>query len=277
MPASDTRVTAPIVKPSIPGFVVIRPAPGPVDRLKRLCVHLAQQLADREWLGTRQSRGVVICGFPRSGSTLLQLMLETAYPGSLHFGRERAGLLVAQTTWPGRYSLLITKRPNDLFFVDDIRRAYATRARKPCFIITTRDPRAILTSTHKGRPGYYVTVERWRAMFAHLRYVRQADDVVVSEYRALVERPSGVQRRLVEAIGEEPATSFDRFDQAVPESFNTLALNGVRPLDTSALDKWREPRHADRIRQLLAEMPELPAVLVEEGYERDDAWVREYR
>lgn len=234
-------------------------------------------MAGREWLGTRQSRGVVICGFPRSGSTLLQLMLETAYPGSQHFGRERAGLFIAQNTWPGRFSLVISKRPNDVFFIDEIRTAYRSRARKPCFIVTTRDPRAILTSMHSGREGYYVTIERWRAIAAHIRYLRDFPDVVVSEYRTLVERPGDVQQTLVAAIGEPPAGAFNDFDKVVPENFSTLALNGVRPLDTSALLKWRRPEHRERIQNLLVSMPELPSVLIEERYETDDLWVRDYR
>jgi hypothetical protein len=245
--------------------------------LRRQGVELAQRIAQIGLLGIRQSRGVIICGLPRSGSTLLQLMLENAYPSSRHFGREQSGLRVARQEWPGRYGLIISKRPNDVLRIDDIRAAYRKRARKPCFIVTTRDPRAVLTSKHSGRDGYYVTVDRWRMLFEHIKYVRQFPDVIPVEFRDLVERPAWVQQILVDAIGEAPASSFDSFHHTVPAGFDTRALNGVRPLDASALDKWRRPEHRARIQSILATMPELNDVLIAEGYERDDSWADEYR
>jgi hypothetical protein len=253
------------------------PEPRVVDRLRETCVALAHQAADRRWLGISPARGVVICGFPRSGTTLLQLMLETAYPNSRHFGHERSGLLTARRAWPGRHSLIITKRPNDVFWVDEIRDAHRARAMRPCFIVTTRDPRAVLTSKHVSSPDYYVSVERWRAIFEHIQYVRHAPDVVVVEYGEMVRRPQEIEQRLVRAIGEDPASSFETFADAVPTGFRTRALNGVRPLDAASLDKWRQPEHRDRIRELLRTMPELPSVLVDEGYEPNDAWTADYR
>jgi hypothetical protein len=204
-------------------------------------------------------------------------MLEIAYPGSRHYGRERSGLFVVRHEWPGRHSLIISKRPDDVLRIDTIRAAYQRRARKPCFIVTTRDPRAILTSKHSAREGYYVSVGRWRTLYERVKYVRQSPDVALVEYRDLVERPATVQHKLVAAIGEEPAASFDAFDGAVPAGFDTRALNGLRPLDASALHKWRHPEHHERIRFLLAMMPELPDVLVAEGYELDDSWTHQYR
>jgi hypothetical protein len=234
-------------------------------------------LADREASGLRPARAVVICGFPRSGSTLLQLMLETSYPDSRHFGRERSALDVAHAI-PGRYSLIISKRPNDVFWLDEIRDAYSRRARQPCFILTTRDPRAIMTSKHAGRAdGYYVDVARWRSMFEHIRYARRASDVTVVDYAELVQSPAAVLQRLAAAIGEEPARPLDPSSAAVPEGFSTTALNGVRPIDTESLRKWRSAEHVDRIRQILAEVPEFPQLLIEEGYEPDTAWADAYR
>ena len=69
---------------------------------------------------------------------------------------------------------------------------------------------------------------------------------------------------------------FDQFHAAVPEHFDTRALNGVRPLDKSSLTKWRTPKHRDRLHQLLSEIPELPDRLIEMGYEADTDWTREY-
>jgi hypothetical protein len=219
---------------------------------------------------------LVMCGFPRSGTTLLQLMLETAYPDACRFGRERSALFLARHIWPGSYPLMISKRPNDIFWVDEIRRGYEHRATRARFVVSTRDPRAVLTSFHSGRPGYYVTVERWRAVFAHVQYVRRFPDVIVVEYRDLVERPLDVQCAVSSVIGRAPAAPFDSFHASVPPEFDTRPLNGVRPLDEHSVDKWRHPRHKERIRELLTTMPELPDRLMELGYEQDALWTRDY-
>jgi hypothetical protein len=79
------------------------------------------------------------------------------------------------------------------------------------------------------------------------------------------------------AIGEEPLAPFEAVGQTVPSDFETVALNGVRPVDTASLNKWRDPQHEERIRTLLTEIPELPSVLVDEGYEPDTRWVERYR
>jgi len=266
-----------IVKPPVPEDIRRPRTPGFPDRIRQRCVRLAHALADRGLYGTSVTKSVIICGFPRSGTTLLHLMLQTGYPTSRRFPRERPGLVLAKHEWPARHSLLISKRPNDVFWIDEIRDAYRARATRPRFIVTTRDPRAILTSKHKGRSGYYVSVDRWRGTFSHIRYAREASDVTVLDYGELVRDPKDVEQRLVEAVGEPPTAPLDSFSTAVPEGFNTAALNGVRPIDTASLDKWREPQHAERIRQILVEAPELMSVLVEEGYEPDGRWADGYR
>ena len=76
------------VKPPVPEDVRRPQGPGPADVIRRRLVAWAHQAADGGMPGLRSSRAVVICGFPRSGSTLLQLMLEAAYPHAKQFGRE---------------------------------------------------------------------------------------------------------------------------------------------------------------------------------------------
>jgi hypothetical protein len=245
-------------------------------RLKRA----ALKFVDAGWLGfVPLEAHLVICGFPRSGTTLLQLMVETAYPSARTFGVERSGLGAANNDFPGNARMIISKRPDDIFWIDEIRDSYAWRGTKTRirFIVSVRDPRAILTSVHgMNRDIYWVSVERWRAIYDHFRYARAFDDVSIVEYRDLVLEPQKVQAQLGRMIGIEAERGFAEFHEAVPGDFNTLALNGVRPLDPATLDKWRSPKHRTRIQQLLKEMPELPDRLIEMGYETDASWTREY-
>ena len=264
--------------PPKPAFVPVKTTrTSLMAPLRALAKRQVLAAIDRGWFGTTPLRThVVMCGFPRSGTTLLQLMVETAYPGARTFHRERAALAAVQNTWPGRHALLITKRPDDVYWLDEIRERYRDRRPKPRFVISVRDPRGVLTSKHAKKPGYCVPAAKWRATYEHIQYNLQFDDVITVEYRDLIERPLVVQEQLASFFGCQPEARFDEYLAATPADFDTTALNGVRPLDASRLDQWRAPKHRPRIQQLLRELPELPDRLIEMGYERDTAWTREY-
>jgi hypothetical protein len=276
--AHDAAIPRRLARPPKPPFVPLRmPERRWFAPLRALAKRQLLGVIDRGWFGATPLRThVVMCGFPRSGTTLLQLMMETAYPNARTFHRERAALAAVQNTWPGRHELMITKRPDDLFWLDEVRERYRDRRPRPLFIISVRDPRAVLTSVHAKKSGYCVPPEKWRAAYEHIQYNLQFDDVITVEYREVIEQPQQVQERLSSFIGSSPKASFDEYLSSVPSDFDTTALNGVRPLDASGLDRWRAPKHADRIRQLLRELPELPDRLIEMGYEADTAWTRHY-
>ena len=272
-------MTTVLTAPPKPSFLKTRhDPPRLLTPLRRRLRRLYIEAADRGWLGLVPLKThVVICGFPRSGTTLLQLMVETATPNAKVFGKERSGLTVARYTWPGRHPVLISKKPDDIFKVAEIREHYRTLRTNVKFIVSMRDPRAVLTSIFVSKPGYCVPAVKWRAVYEHIQYARQFADVTVVEYRDLVERPEHVASQLAQFTGCELQDGFTKFHSAVPENFDTRALNGVRPLDSSSLDKWRDPKHRARIQALLRELPELPQRLIEMGYETDTGWTREYR
>lgn len=267
-----------IERPPKPGDLKYRePTPGRLDPLRRTLKHAIGYASDRRWFRlTPFETHVVICGFPRSGSTLLLLMAETAYPGAKTYREEKTGIKAAREFWAGRAPLMITKRPNDVFFVDEIREFYRGRRARARFVLCARDPRAVLTSFHNAKDGYYVSPERWKAMYEHFEYVRRAPDVLTVEFNDLVREPARVQASLGAFIGWDAAVPFEQFHASVPAGFDTLALNGVRPLDPAAIDKWRAPRHRERIRAMLDALPELPRILVDEGYEPDTSWIEGY-
>lgn len=96
---------------------------------------------------------VVICGFPRSGSTLLHLMIRNSVRDVLTFSRERCALGNVQYELRNRH-FMVTKRPDDLFRIQDIRNFYAHRHQASArFVVMLRDPRDVLVSKHARRPG----------------------------------------------------------------------------------------------------------------------------
>ena len=236
-------------------------------------------LVDRGWFGcTPLERHVVICGFPRSGSTLLALMIRCCVAHACTYDREVPALRAARTA-KRNHRFMVTKRPKDIFDVDAIRAYYRNKRAKPLFILTVRDPRSVLTSRHVNKNGYYVDISRWRSIWEQIRAIDPAsDDVLVVRYEALVRRCSEVQAVVAHFAGWTCTHDFERFWSLVPSGFEAVALNGVRSLDESAIDKWREPRHVERIRSLLqSDFPDLCDHVVALGYEPDGSWAERYR
>jgi hypothetical protein len=242
---------------------------------------LVLRAVDQGWFGLHPLQThVSMCGFQRSGSTLLQLMVETCVSDVRTFGKEYWAPAAAQFALRN-HSYMLTKTPWDIFFVEDVRSFYATRPARVRFVVTVRDPRAVLTSSIHDAPvnhsdGYFVVPERWVAYYEHVRYAQQFDDVMTVEYQDIVCQPALVQKRLEEFIGWHVHLPFERFHDAVPPAFERTNLNGLRPLDPTRVEGWRQEKHRERIRRILREIPQLPDCLIETGYETDTNWVRDY-
>lgn len=220
---------------------------------------------------------VVICGFPRSGTTLLQLIVESCVENVHIFGKECRALSAAHCVRTDQ-PFLMSKLPTDVFRVDEIREYYARRDSQVRFVLSLRDPRDVLTSWHARRPEreYYLEIDRWLPLYEHFCYASQFPDTMVVRYEDVVAVPQEVEKQLREFIGWKWKRPIESFHEAVPEKFETVPLNGLRPMDNTRSGRWKDPKHRDRIRQILREIPELPQHLIELGYETDTSWVDEY-
>ena len=203
-------------------------------------------------------------------------MVESCVAGIKTFGRERRALEFAKY---GRrtHACVMTKRPKDIFLIQELRDFYASHSAEVQFIVMHRDPRAVLTSVHFSRPSeYFVTTHQWQHIHRHWKWAANADDVLSIRYEDVVCGPDFVESQFTKLTGCQISRPFRDFHQNVPAGFDGRALNGLRELDESNVLRWREACHRERIRSLLQELPELPDVLIEMGYETDDSWTREY-
>ena len=269
-------------RPPRPNFIEDPPIPRKrfLSPVRRRIKQLMFTTIDKGWFGLQPLRShIVICGFPR------RIDVAAVAGGDMRVRRPdlcyQASALGATRYALRNHPFMITKDPNDVFFLDEIRAFYATHQADVRFILTVRDPRAVLTSVHgisTDQPAdYYIPTARWPAYYAHVRYAQQFDGVLTLEYRNLICHPAEVQRRLTEFIGWHVHMPFDQFHTAASPDFRDFgALNGLRPLDPTRLDSWRQEKHRDRIRQILQEIPEMPEYLIEMGYESDSRWVRDY-
>ena len=271
------------------------PAPSPPGRpaLRRLATatatsareaarRTARAAVDGGVPGLRPLRKhVVVCGFPRSGSTLFQLMVDLCVADVRTFPEEVDGLWAARAALRN-HPFMLTKKPGDAEEVEALRAFYRDRRADVHFVLTLRDPRAVLTSTHDAYPasrGYYVSPERWRRTYEAVQELRSDVDVTLLRYERLVCAPEEVQAELTRTLGWTVRHPFSDFyaeagrRRLERDSMTEGALGGLRPLDPSRLERWRQPEHRDRLREVLGALPELPGALTELGYEQDDAWL----
>ncbi|HEX4125440.1 MAG TPA: sulfotransferase [Tepidisphaeraceae bacterium] len=221
---------------------------------------------------------VLICGFPRSGTTMLQMMIENGLPQARRFGVETGGWRAATYTLRN-HPIVISKVPHDVFRLEPLRKFYAGRKAALRIILMVRDPRDVLTSTRKegGPLGYVVGAERWRRYYNAFCATRESADVIVVRYEDLVQDVPGQQHRIELFTGENMAVPFDQFHTVERPDFDLKTLNGLRPVETSLLRRWAAEAHRPRIEQMLRELPELPRALVDLGYEKDEGWTEAYR
>lgn len=213
-------------------------------------------------------RRVHIVGCERSGTTLLLEMMTAAFRFDARCEREQSLFEPP----PDRVGTFLSKKPLDILRLEAVFR------QDPGLIVlcTDRDPRSVITSRHAGRPdGYLSTFSTWLSCAAAASRLEGHERFLRIRYERLVQEPARVQAEIAERfpflveIG-----SFARFHEtATPTETGKKALGGVRPVDPSRLAGWRDD--LPRVKAELLAHPDLPAVLIREGYEQEDAWVHE--
>jgi hypothetical protein len=235
-----------------------------------------------------RKKQVVICGFSRSGSTLLYNMFRYAAPDVLAPERESSAMaLLAEDA-----AAVLTKRPLDVFRIAELRRVNAER-KDLRLVITVRDPRSLVSSIHERAPM------QWFQGFDHsflvapdglsfcnpgvLSMHRASSDAcrsglptIVCRYEELVADPKRVQTRLAEFTGFDMRHEFAEFHSSpIPEQLQPQ-LNGVRSIDQNRLFPWAaDTAVAERVVRQFRLSPQLFDVMEAWGYERNRNWFDE--
>ncbi|MCP3915442.1 MAG: sulfotransferase domain-containing protein [bacterium] len=264
--------------------------------LKR-AVHRARRHVDSA-LGRPRKTQIVICGFPRSGTSLLYNMLAATLPSFAHDDFEHSCLGYVR-----EWRDTLSKRPLDVFKIEDLVRRNRL-GKRLVVIVTIRDPRDVLTSRHPRVPDDYFI--GWSACYrvdgpqgpelAHPgigAIAKQIEalgntpgiDLLRVRYEDLVADPGQVQARLERDAGLRFVGSFADFHRADRLAYRydgeRAALEPAlvredKPVDRSRAGKWRAPEHAPRIRDEFTRHPELFSLLARYGYEQDEGWYAPY-
>jgi hypothetical protein len=212
------------------------------------------------------TRRVHIVGCRRSGTTLMMELLWYAYRFS---GRHQHEISVFEPI-PDGQTLYLSKKPPDTTHIERI-----FLADERLFLVAMmRDPRAVITSRHPSRPDvYFADYHRWLEYVHALSTFRDHPRFLLVRYEDLVANPQHEQARISAKFKFlEPLRAFEEFPDGaeVPEPARQ-SLGGARAFDVSRTDGWRE--HLPRIKGQLLDHPDLPDMLIETGYETNDAWI----
>lgn len=171
---------------------------------------------------------------------------------------------------PDGHTLYLTKKPPDTLHIHRVFEADENLH----VIAMLRDPRSVITSTHKLKPGVYFSgYKRWREYIEAIEPLREHPRFMLIRYEDLVTEPDEVQAQINARFPFlEQQRNFSAFPEGanVPGHLAALSLNGVRPFDVSRIQGWQE--HLSRVNGQLRDHPSMVQDLIDAGYETDGEW-----
>jgi hypothetical protein len=236
-------------------------------------------------------RHVIVCGYPRSGTTMLYNMLCRNLSGYTAFDKEVAATKVIGLNQGN----IISKSPLDLFKLEQVARAN-TLGKDILLLITIRDIRSIITSYNAAVPDdYFIAYDhcyspdyKGNTPYNGPGIIRTAHAIgnavqskhfqsIIVRYEDLICSPRAEQDRIQHKAGMSFSGRFEDFHKGTLPEGLTRQLNGQRPLDKTRLDAWRRDEHAQRIRSQFTRCPALFDLLIAYGYEKNRDWFDVYR
>ena len=208
-----------------------------------------------------------ITGCPRSGTTLLMELAATCFASDGRCQHEQSIFEPADIS----DGLYISKQPNDIRHLRHI----FHRDPKLYIIYLVRDPRSVITSTHRETPdryfcNYRIWLECEKAAAEYMEHPR----FLRLRYEDLVADPDHEQERIAGKFTYlQKCHRFSEYYQfARPSKQARQALSGLRPIDQSSVDKWR--LHLPRIAHQYQRHKVLADDLIRLGYEPDREWLK---
>ena len=275
------------------------PLNGPLIRA-RLRANAALSSLARRFAGIEQHQ-LVVCGFPRSGTSLLYNMLSSSLPGYRFEPFEQYFMYRIHRL--GNYA---TKAPLDVFHVPWIDGLNINQKRLVVLVLL-RDIRDVLTSRHPLLPDQYFIghdhswwpqgkgLRDWRfdapgalAIYEAIQSIRGRPDTTLIRYEDLVKDPDAVQASITAKYGLLFDSPFSEYHQR-PEKHAYKYEGRYTPVDpelvkeglkssSDRVARWRKrPADVQRILDQFSECDLLFAVLEDSGYETSREWFERLR
>jgi len=250
------------------------------------------------WGGYKQKQ-LIVCGYPRSGTSLLYNMLSASLGSSFKFTEfEKYFMFLIH-----KLGNIASKAPLDVMhlgFLDQMN----VNQKKLIILIVVRDIREIVTSRHPILPDRYFIghdfsywpkdqdFTEWDyvapGVISISREIRNAlgrSDVLLVKYEDLVANPELVQKEISQKFSIVFQGSFRDYNKSgkeLPYKYSgkykakdqSLVLEGGDVVVKSP--RWKKCEHRERILDQFQQCEELFDLLVEYGYEKDRSWFSEF-
>ena len=219
---------------------------------------------------------IIIGGCGRSGTTLL-LSILAAHPDIFAIPHESVALVNWETSsqnqkkakchlYPARidrlYRHLLVKRipprnrrwcektPRNIHHVENILQYWD----KAFFINIIRDPRDVLTSRHRNKPGeYWVSLNRWVKDVSRGLEFKDHPRVFTVRYEDLVQDFEPTIQKLCAFMEMECGPNILSWHTHTTVRKNRAWEGKVVKLHTKSVQKWKLPEHAVRLAQIMGD------------------------
>jgi hypothetical protein len=209
---------------------------------------------------------VIICGCGRSGTSLLLAILD-AHPhikgidyetnifvwkryfrsprinGFIHRLRIfnqliRDNIKPSARRW-------CEKTPRNVLYLEQILKELNEKVK---IIHIIRDGRDVCTSYHPTTKGYHVPIYRWiQDVDAGLAFADHPK-VLTMRYENLVQKFDETIRVILDFLNEPYTGDLISFHKTSQINDHSAWFNGIRPLDTTSIGKWKRKEHEERMR-----------------------------
>lgn len=206
-----------------------------------------------------------IVGCPRSGTTLMMELMSTCFQNDESCDHE----ISIYEPVPENIELYFSKKPTDILHIKNI----FEKDPNLYIIYVVRDPRAVFTSKHhSNRDIYFCNYKIWKKCDLAAEMFEGHPRFITLRYEDLVEKPDNCQSAIAKKFAFfkqlHPFSEYHKF--AKPPEDALKAMEGLRPVNSSSLDKWKQ--HLPRVKEQLERNPGLTDDLIRRGYEENSNW-----
>jgi len=239
---------------------------------------------------------LAVCGYPRSGTSLLYNMLSSTVAGSMKFTSFENYFIHSLH----KLGDIATKAPLDVLHVEYLDQLNIHN-KKIVLLVVIRDIREIITSRHPIYPDeYFIGYDHsywpqnkdfteWSydapgviEISRHIRTAINRPDAFLVRYEDLVDSPDDLQKSIQHKFDIHFVRKFSdyhlsrekhayKYEGRYKPKDETLVMEGSRVKNKGT--RWDKPEHIDRINDQFERCPELFDLLIEYGYEKDSSWI----
>jgi len=242
-----------------------------------------------------KTRQLIICGYPRSGTSLLYNMMSTTLTTRFQFTDFEKYFMFLMH----KIRSIASKAPLDIMHIQWLDKMNINN-KQIILIVVIRDVRDILISKHPNLPKeYFIGFDHsfWPSdeFDGHWKYVAPGivdihekillsmanPDTLIVKYEDLVTHPNDIQKKLAATFDLKFDLNFTDYHTKPSKLAYTytgkhaakdqsLVLEGQKISKKTC--KWDDKKNYKRIYDQFTQCPKLFDILIEYGYEEDTSW-----